>query len=469
MSEGSERDGRQKPRSVKPRPARDISYPEHLTIAKPPYRQRVMRVPVDRYYKPEYHDLEIERIWKKCWQFACREEHLPEVGDYVLYEIAGLSFIVVRTAPDEIKAYPNACLHRGRKLCDHDGKRAEEFRCMFHGFAWRIDGTMKDMTCGWDFPGTRDEVSRLPECKVGTWGGFVFINPDPDADPLADYLGELPDHFEKVGLDLSKRWVQAHVVAEVRCNWKVAQESFLEAWHSWATHPQMVRTPVDQFGGGNRWDDFGNWMRYAPALPGDEHKSPPGVFVIADHPQEVINYYYGWHLNDEPGVVAGDDESADEIINQNVHDYFRTILGDEVENFHPVLMRGGDMLSVFPNFHPWGGFSRIVYRFRPSKDDPERSLMEVMLLQPLAKDQMRPPPVPVHYLTADDSLSNAVELGHLGRLATQDVANMEAVQEGMKQLRRGYVLLGVHHDTPVRKFHDLYNCWMGLDDEEAMQ
>ncbi len=93
--------------------------------------------------------------------------------------------------------------------------------------------------------------------------------------------------------------------------------------------------------------------------------------------------------------------------------------------------------------------------------------MEVMLLQPLAKDQSRPPPVPVHYLTADESLSNAVELGHLGRLATQDVANMEAVQQGLKQLRRGYVLLGVHHDTPVRKFHDLYNRWMGLGEGEA--
>jgi len=64
--------------------------------------------------------------------------------------------------------------------------------------------------------------------------------PDPDCEPLEDFLGELPDHFEKVGLDLSERWVQAHVVAEIRCNWKIAQEAFMEAWHAGATHLQMV-------------------------------------------------------------------------------------------------------------------------------------------------------------------------------------------------------------------------------------
>ncbi|MBV9994484.1 MAG: hypothetical protein JO127_04655 [Caulobacteraceae bacterium] len=252
----------------------------------------------------------------------------------------------------------------------------------------------------------------------------------------------------------------------VRCNWKIAQEAFLEAWHSWATHPQMVRTPIDQFGGGNRWDDFGNWMRYAPALPTDVHKSPRGMFEIAEDPQDVVNYYYGSHRNEAPKVSVAEGQSPDELINQGVHDYFRAVIGDAVDNYHPVLMRGGDMLAVFPNFHPWGGFSRIVYRFRPSGNDPERSLMEVILLQPLAEGEARPPPAPIHHLGPDDSMANAVELGHLGRIAIQDVANMEAVQQGLKQLRRGYVILSQHHDAPVRKFHDLYNRWMGLEDEE---
>ena len=69
------------------------------------------------------------------WQFACREEHIPEIGDHIVYDIAGRSYLVIRTAPGEIKAYPNACLHRGRQLKSYAG-RCSEIRCPFHGFTW---------------------------------------------------------------------------------------------------------------------------------------------------------------------------------------------------------------------------------------------------------------------------------------------------------------------------------------------
>ena len=127
------------------------------------------------------------------WQFACRVEHIPEPGDYIVYEIADLSFVVIRTDTGEIKAYPNACLHRGRRLKDHDG-HCSELRCPFHGFAWALDGELADVPASWDFPhvaARADDDFHLPECKVGTWAGFVFINPDPDAEPLDDFLGDL--------------------------------------------------------------------------------------------------------------------------------------------------------------------------------------------------------------------------------------------------------------------------------------
>jgi hypothetical protein len=79
-------------------------------------------IPNARYISRHYHELEVERLWKRVWQFACREEQLPHVGSHVVYEIAGLSFIVVRSAPDQIKAYYNACLHRGRQLKDQSGR-----------------------------------------------------------------------------------------------------------------------------------------------------------------------------------------------------------------------------------------------------------------------------------------------------------------------------------------------------------
>ena len=87
-----------------------------------------LRVPVRRYTDPEYHRLEVERVWKRVWQMACREEDIPEVGDHVNYEIAGMDVIIVRNEGGVIKAFRNVCMHRGRKLKEFNG-RDEELRC----------------------------------------------------------------------------------------------------------------------------------------------------------------------------------------------------------------------------------------------------------------------------------------------------------------------------------------------------
>ena len=111
---------------------------------------------VNRYISADYHQKEVERLWKKVWQFTCREEDIPEPGDHYRYDIAGISFLIVRTETGEIKAYPNACLHRGRMLKEFDGNAAE-LRCPFHGFAWQLDGCLKDFPSAWDFPQIKNE------------------------------------------------------------------------------------------------------------------------------------------------------------------------------------------------------------------------------------------------------------------------------------------------------------------------
>ena len=65
-----------------------------------------LRVPASRYTSPEFHRLEVERIWKRVWQMACREEDIPEVGDHLTYEIAGISVLVVRSAPGHDQGVP---------------------------------------------------------------------------------------------------------------------------------------------------------------------------------------------------------------------------------------------------------------------------------------------------------------------------------------------------------------------------
>src|SRR5262245_7956032 len=172
----------------------------------------------DRYLSYEFHRLEVEHVWSRTWQMACREEHIPDVGSHVVYDVGDLSLIVIRGHDGLIRAFHNSCLHRGTQL-RAEGGRVERLRCPFHGFTWELDGTMCELPCAWDFPHVDPEANRLPQAQVDTWGGFVFVNPDPDAVPLAEYLGVLPEHFERFPLE--ERWMSAHVAKVLACNWKV--------------------------------------------------------------------------------------------------------------------------------------------------------------------------------------------------------------------------------------------------------
>ena len=113
------------------------------------------------------------------------------------------------------------------------------------------------MPCQWDFPHIRPSEWCLPEAKVGTWGGFVFINPDQQAESLDDFIGpELTDQFRRWPLE--RRYKQAHVAKILRCNWKVAQEAFMEAFHVVATHPQLLPGIGDA---NSQYDVWGNFSR----------------------------------------------------------------------------------------------------------------------------------------------------------------------------------------------------------------
>src|SRR3546814_1412283 len=103
-----------------------------------------LSIDVERYYSREFHDLEVEKLWRRVWQLACHEDEIPEVGDALVYDIASLSFIVVKTGEDEFSAYPNACRHRGRRLLDCPKKGLTNFRCPFHGWSWKLDGTRSE-------------------------------------------------------------------------------------------------------------------------------------------------------------------------------------------------------------------------------------------------------------------------------------------------------------------------------------
>jgi Ring hydroxylating alpha subunit (catalytic domain) len=110
--------------------------------------------------------------------------------------------------------------------------------------------------------------------------------------------------------------------------------------------------------------------------------------------------------------------------------------------------------NVFPNFSPWGGLApNIIYRWRPNGRDVDSCIMEVMLLKRIARGAARPPPVPVHWLGAEQAWAEAKELPILGAVIDQDMHNMPWVQRGLRASATGEVQLGLYQESRIRHFH----------------
>ncbi len=404
-------------------------------------------VPVERYTSPEFHRLEVEKLWKKVWQMACREEDIPEVGDHLTYDIAGMSILVVRSAPDTIQAFHNICLHRGRLLKESCG-RDEELRCAFHGFAWNLDGSLKHVPCRWDFPQV-DDTWRLPEVKVGTWGGFVFINMDPNSGSLDDHLGDLSAHFERWPLE--KRYKQAHVAKILRCNWKLAQEAFMEAYHVVATHPQLLAGIGDA---NTQYDVFGNFCR---AMTPNGTPSPHLQWVPTQ--QEMLDAMFDRNLDEPIMVEVPDGDTARHVAGALRREAMVEVLGPEGDCLTDAEMCDSFYYTLFPNFHPWGAYNRIVYRFRPYGTRHDMAIMECMFLAPYVESEPKPPAAPIHWLGPDDDWTEAVELGLLARVFNQDVFNLPKVQAGLESAAIETVTFANYQETKPRHFHQLLGEW----------
>ena len=119
--------------------------------------------------------------------------------------------------------------------------------------------------------------------------------------------------------------------------------------------------------------------------------------------------------------------------------------------------------TLFPNFHPWGAFNRIVYRFRPNGDDHRSQHHGGLLPRPLQGE--RPPPAPIHWLGVDEPWTDAPELGVLGKVFEQDTFNMARVQLGLESTRKPGITLANYQESKVRWSHQLLDEWM--DDERA--
>jgi phenylpropionate dioxygenase-like ring-hydroxylating dioxygenase large terminal subunit len=407
-----------------------------------------MEIAPSRYFDPDFHQLEVERVWKRVWQMACREEQIPNVGDSTVYEIADVSLIVVRTAPDEIRAFHNSCLHRGTQLRTRPGN-VKGFKCPFHGFTWNIDGTLREIPSGWDFPDIDRENFGLPEAKVGTWGGFVFVNVDEQAPPLEEYLEDLPWHFE--AWPLEERYLKAHIVRIMPCNWKVAQEAFIEAYHNMATHPQLMRSANDTL---TEYDVYGAHVSRMVTAVGVQSEHLNGELTDADIVAEMTG-------RKDP-IELGPGETARGVLANRMRASLSKRTGRDYSQLSDAEALDGIEYFLFPNFMPWGGMlTAFAYRFRPDGNDPDSCVIDMMMLEPVPAGDERPAAAPIRVLAPDESWADVPEFGPFGRVFNQDGSTFARIQRGLRASMQPTINLGRYQESRIRHFHATLDAYIG--------
>jgi len=406
-----------------------------------------------RYTSEEFAAAEREKMWPYVWQFAAREEDIPEAGDYLVYENAGRSYILSRQDDGSIRAMHNVCLHRGRKLRDSDGA-ADKFVCPFHGFAWNKDGSFDTMPCQWDFAHLSKDGLALPQAEVGRWGGYVFVREEAGGPSLEAFLSPLPEHFN--------RWRHEEcttviwVAKEVAANWKVTAEAFMEAWHTIVTHPQLLPFTGDCNSAYWFWGDHVN-ANLVPFGVLSPHLDPEGKSQqwIVD---EFIKYNGRSSDNYDPegdpyAVSVPDGQTAREALGGALRKSYEEQSGYDHSGATDSELLDALVYNVFPNFGPWGGFMpNIVYRWLPGKT-PDTCVMDVRVLARAKNGEPIPRGVPRHVLTLDQKWTEAAELGGLGAVFEQDMDNLPFVQEGLHASKTGKVQLANYQEIRLRQFH----------------
>jgi choline monooxygenase len=175
------------------------------------------------------------RIFARCWQYAGRSAQVAEPGSYLTSDAGGVPILVTRDAAGELRAFVNVCRHRGAVLMDGCGTR-KTLQCHYHAWTYDLDGSLRNAPRSEREPGFDDADWSLLPAAVGTWGPFLFVNPDAGAPPLEEHLGELPRILAQA-IDVDALEFHSRVEFGSAANWKIVVENFLECYHCPTAHP----------------------------------------------------------------------------------------------------------------------------------------------------------------------------------------------------------------------------------------
>ena len=197
----------------------------------------------EAYTELRWMDLERDEIFKRTWQWVCHSEKLREPGSYVTIDIAGQPICIVRDNDAVLRAFYNVCKHRAHELLRGEGQ-TRRIMCPYHAWTYDLTGRLRRA------PETDNLVDFnvsnicLDQVRVEEFCGFVYVNLDPNAVPLAEASGDLGRELARWAPDVDQLTSSHRLTYDIRSNWKNVIDNFLECYHCPVAHKDFC-TLVD--------------------------------------------------------------------------------------------------------------------------------------------------------------------------------------------------------------------------------
>jgi len=392
-------------------------------------------IPKERYISPGFMTLEWERMWTKVWLMGCREEEIAETGDYLTTTIGPESLLIVRGEDGKARTFYNVCNHRGNQVKFDQCGNARTLQCAYHFWEYDLTGTLINVPDEQDFTqGCPKDQLSLKAIRTDTWGGFVWFTLNPDAEPLADYLGIVPAHLDPYGFEDMP--MVMNVTIEWDCNWKTSVDAFNEVYHTSCIHPELTYLHDDI---NLQIDLYERHSRYLIPF----QVPSPRLGELTEVPEIIAADMRA--IGMDPAQFRG---RVAEI--RRAFQLRKRATADEAGYDYSKL--GDDQLSddyhyfIFPNITMNIFADRLLmFRQRPHETDPDRMYYDVSIMARQARGAARPP-LPDHEQLKHGERS-------LGLVLDQDSVNLPHIQKGMHSAAYKGLWIS-HQERRIRHMHE---------------
>jgi phenylpropionate dioxygenase-like ring-hydroxylating dioxygenase large terminal subunit len=377
------------------------------------------QIPSRRYTSRAFMERERRDLWPRSWLMAARERDIQKPGDFVLFSIGYESVIIVRQWDDSIKAFFNVSPHRGNRLIPDDAqarrtRNAATFKSRLDHWEWDINGTLKTAPDPETFSqGIPADTLGLTPVKCDLWGGWVFINLNPEAEPLHDFLEVIPEHLNCYNWEGMVHTTDKTV--EWPCNWKTAMDVLTETYSVKALHPQLLPWTEDYH---VQIDTYGRHSRslipfYVPATRHvDQNTIAPEAMVhlekLGIHPR---------NFDGRPAAARRAIQKAKRDLQERMpHLPYRFLNDEQLTDNYQYTMFPNVVANMFADYV-------LLLRVRPHTDDPNKCYCDVQTLA--HQDPKAPKERPLHS-------SQVHGEAPLGTVLDQKASVLEDIQLGMR-------------------------------------